>query len=110
MATPEQITERLQEKIQSKDDLKKFTRVWGGGIARNEEWKDEEHLKKNIERIVTAATRKGLLNELGIRLGFPSDQHAEYMRNVWTDRRSWAALILSVLALVASLIALTSKD
>ena len=106
MATPEQITERLKDRIKSKDELKKFTRGWGGDIARNEEWTDEEHIKKNIERIVQHAVRLDELNELGMRLDFPSDQHAEYMRNAWTDRRSWIALIISVLALVISSIVL----
>lgn len=71
---------------------------------------DEELIPKNIERIVKDAIRKGLLNELGMRSGFPSDEHAAYTRNVWTDRRSWGALIDSVLALVGSLIALISND
>lgn len=106
MATPEQITERLQDNIKSKDDLKKFTHDWGGAIATNTGWKAEELIPKNIERIVKDALRKDLLNELGMRLGFPSDEHAAYTRNVWTDRRSWVALIVAVLALLASIIAL----
>lgn len=110
MATPEQITQRLQQRVKSQDDLKRFTDDWGGGIATNEGWKAEELIPKNIERIVKDAISKGVLNELGMRLGFPSDEHAAYTRNVWTDRRSWVALIVSLLALVASIIALINKD
>ena len=106
MATPEQITKRLQQIIKSKDDLEKFTADWGGGTATNVGWKAEELIPKNIERIVTAAIGNGHLNELGRRVGFPSDEHAAFTRNVWTDRRSWAAFVVSFLALIASIVAL----
>lgn len=110
MATPEQITERLRQRIESKDDLRKFADEWGGGIASNIGWKSDEIIPKNIERIVNDAIEKGHLNKLGMRLGFPSDEHAAYTRNTWTDRRSWIALIASILALVVSAIALFQKD
>lgn len=110
MATREQITQRLQKTIKSKTDLEEFVAKWGSSVATHNLWKAEEFIPKNIDRIVRDAKRKGHLDELGMLLGFPSDQHAAHLRNVSTDRRSWIALLFSMLALVASAIALFNKD
>lgn len=106
MATPEQITEKLQQTINTEDDLNKFAAKWGGGVKKTKAWDVEELLSKNIERIVKDALRNGHLNELGMRLGIPSDEHTEYMRNIWTDRRSWLALGFSFIALIVSIVAI----
>ena len=110
MASPEQIAKRLRETLKTSDDAKEFVGKWGGGYEHDASWSDETFVAKNIDRIVDQAFRKGLLNQLGMRLGFPSEQHAAYIRTIWTDRRSWAALLVSVIAWAASIFALINKD
>lgn len=106
MATAEQIEAKLTELIQSKADLDIFAQKWGRGVTIPDEVNADELIPKLINKIVTDAMANDVLDELGYALGFPTDKHATYKREIWSDRRSWIALILSALAFLISVIAL----
>ena len=109
MATREQVTAALQEQLKTEEQVMEFYRKWGGGPDGR--WQGEELVRESPKRIAEDASRKGLLDELGIELGLPSDEHAELMRKdrtearaVRTERMARIALGVAMAALVVSLL------
>jgi len=107
MATIEECKAALQKRFKTKQDVINFTEDWGGGHQSNTGWSEDDFIRNNIYRIVNDAHRKGLLDTLELKLELQSEAEANRINTVWTNRRSWIAIVISAAALIASIIALS---
>jgi hypothetical protein len=105
MATIEQCEQQLREKLRSKADVEEFVRDWGGDVATNASWDEATFVKENITRLVYDAHRKKLLDKLGMKLSFPSEAEQDRREAIWTNRRSWIAIAVSLLSLLVAIYA-----
>ena len=104
MATREQCREALRERCKTKQDVIEFTQTWGGGFINAVGPTEKDWLKHNIERIVDLAHRERKLDLLGVKLGLPTDAERDRKAAWWTNARSWIAVVISLVALLVSIL------
>ena len=109
MATVEQCTERLRKLFHTKEDVIAISDDWGGGHASNTAWDEEMFIQENVKRIVDQARRKGLLDALGMKLGFPSEGEQNRRNIVSANRQSRIAIVISGAALLVSILVAVFK-
>lgn len=109
MATIEQCRACLQENLKTKDDVCKFADDLGGGVVTNASWNDHQFITENIAHFVDKAHRAGHLDNLGIKLGLPSNAEATRIAAKEASSRAVKALIISLAALIVSVISLCNN-
>ena len=94
----------------SKTEFTDLVHGFIGQLHDKPEWTDAEFFDHNIPNYLSEIATDKLLDELGIKLGYPSDAESKRLANRWAIRRSWIPIVVSAIALIVSILVAIFKN